>query len=150
MFRNEYFLADYIYKIGNYSVDFISTGFIGEGYTDVFNANWSSGIDTMEGYKEGRQSFGTHADGMYTYDFCVIPLVGFLGSNDPLPKNTEVKLSFDRTNNAIPVIAAAEPDDINLEIKDCYAVTEYISSPSLRTYLDSIDTLPLRYDFEDC
>ena len=29
-------------------------------------------------------------------------------------------------------------------------MTEYISSPCLRTYLDSIDTLPLRYDFEDC
>ena len=150
LFRNEYFLADYIYKIGNFSVDYINTGFIGEGYTDVFNANWSSGIDSLPGYKEGRQSFGTHEDGVSTYDFCVIPLVGFLGNNDPLPKNTEVKLSFDRTNNAIPIIAAAEPDSINLEIKDCYAVTEYISSPELRSYFDGIDNHPIRYEYEEC
>ena len=140
MFRNEYFLADYIYKIGNYSVDFISTGFIGEGYTDVFNANWSSGIDTMEGYKEGRQSFGTHADGMYTYDFCVIPLVGFLGNLDPLPKNTEVKLSFDRAQPGMSVVAEAEAE-FSIEISDCYAETEYIVGVRTKVLLNCDHTL---------
>ena len=139
-----------MYKIGNFSVDYIKTGFIGEGYTDVFNADWSSGISTLREYYIPRHSFGTLAEGMYTYDFCVIPLVGFLGNNDPLPKNTEVKLSFDRTNNAIPILAESEPDNINLEIKDCYAETEYISSPELRSYFDGIDNHPITYEYEEC
>ena len=91
MLRNEYFLADYIYKIGNFSVDFISSGFIGEGYNDIFNADWVSGISGMTEYTKPRRNYATEADGKYTYDFCVIPLVGFLGNQDPLPKNTEVK-----------------------------------------------------------
>lgn len=117
-----------MYKIGNFSTDFITTGFIGEGFTDIFNADWDSGISTMKDYTDPRHSYATHANGVYTYDFCVIPLVGFLGNQDPLPLNTEVKLSFDRTNKGTPLIAETETE-VNLEIFDCYAVTEYISSP---------------------
>ena len=103
----------------------------------------------MDEYTDPRHSYGTHADGHYTYDFCVIPLVGFLGNHDPLPKNTEVKLSFDRTQPGIPLIAASELE-LNLEISDCYAVTEYISSPELRSYFDGIDNQPIRYEYEEC
>ena len=104
----------------------------------------------MREYHIPRHSYGTLAEGMYTYDFCVIPLVGFLGNHDPLPKNTEVKLSFDRTSPGMSIIAETEPDNINLEIKDCYAETEYISSPELRSYFDGIDNHPITYEYEEC
>ena len=139
-----------MYKIGNFSVDFISSGFIGEGYTDVFNADWSSGISAMTEYTQPRRNYATHANGKYTYDFCVIPLVGFLGNQDPLPLNTEVKLSFDRTNAGIPLIAEAEVEDLTIEITDCYAMTEYVSSPELRSYFDGIDNHPIHYEYEEC
>ena len=77
-----------MYKIGNFSVDFISSGFIGEGYTDVFNADWSSGISAMTEYTQPRRNYATHANGKYMYDFCVIPLVGFLGNQDPRDPRT--------------------------------------------------------------
>ena len=139
-----------MYKIGNFSVDFISSGFIGEGYTDVFNADWVSGISAMTEYTQPRQNYATHANGKYTYDFCVIPLVGFLGNQDPLPLNTAVKLSFDRTNAGIPLIAEAEVEDLTIEITDCYAMTEYVSSPELRSYFDGIDNHPIHYEYEEC
>ena len=104
----------------------------------------------MREYHIPRHSYGTLAEGFYTYDFCVIPLVGFLGNHDPLPKNTEVKLSFDRTSPGMPIIAENEPDNLNLEIKDCYAETEYISSPELRSYFDGIDNHPITYEYEEC
>ena len=147
VFRNEYFLADYMYKIGNFSMDFIETGFIGEGYNDVYNGDWSSGVANER--KNSRQSYGTNADGVFTYDFCVIPLVGFLGNPDPLPKNTEVKLSFDRAQPGMSVVAASA-EEFSLEIRDCYAETEYISSPDLRSYFDGIDNQPIRYEYEEC
>ena len=140
-------MADYIYKVGNYNIEFIKSGFIGEGYTDIYNANYAQAAQLAEAAI--RKSYGTAVDPNVVYDFCIIPTVGFLGTNDPLPVNTEVKLSFDRTVPAVSILSDADPG-VNLEIKDCFAMTEYISSPSLRTYLDSIDTLPLRYDFEDC
>ena len=146
-FRNEYFLADYIYKIGNFSINFVNSGFLGEGYTDVYNAGWDSIHDKSA--KDVRVSYATHKSAQYTYDFCIIPLVGFLGNNDPLPTNTEVKLSFDRTNPGITLLATAN-QDIELAITDCYAMTEYVSSPELRSYFDGIDNRPIRYDYEDC
>ena len=75
MFRNEYFLADYIYKIGNFNVDFINSGFIGDGYTDIYNADWADGINGGT-QKDYRISYATSNGGSYTYDFCLIPLVG--------------------------------------------------------------------------
>lgn len=146
--RNEYFLADYIYKIGNFAVDAICTGFIGEGYTDLYNADWSDGIDSKS-QKDARLFYATTANNTHTFDFCIVPLVGFLGNNDPLPKDCEVKLSFDRTPSSVALISDAK-QDITLEIQNCYAVTEYISSPDLRSYFDGIDNAPIKYNFEDC
>ena len=140
-------MADYIYKIGNYNVEFIKSGFIGEGYTDLYNANQNQAIALSEAAI--RKRFGTDDGSNIIYDFCIIPNVGFLSNNDPLPTNTEVKLSFDRADPSVALLSADDPTVV-LEIKDCFAMTEYISSPSLRTYLDSIDNVPLRYEFEDC
>ena len=146
--RNEFFLADYIYKIGNYAVDYIATGFIGEGYTDIYNADWSDGINDKP-QKESRLFCATTAKNTHTFDFCVIPMVGLLGQDDPLPQNTEVKLSFDRTSASIPLLSDAA-QEITIELSDCYAVTEYVSSPDMRSYFDGIDNVPIRYDFEEC
>ena len=96
-----------------------------------------------------RRSYGTSVGTDRLYDFCIIPSIGFLANNDPLPTNTEVKLSFDRAGSAVSLLSADDPT-VSLEIKNCFAITEYISSPNLRTYLESIDNIPLRYEFEDC
>ena len=146
--RNEFFVSDYIFKIGNYAVDYITSGFTAEGWTDIYNADWSDGINDKP-QKAWRISYATHANSQYTYDFCLIPTGGFLGQEDPLPQNTEVKLSFDRTPASISLLADAA-QDITLELSDCYAVTEYVSSPEMRSYFDGIDNLPIRYDFEEC
>ena len=146
--RNEYFLADYIYKIGNFAVDAVNSSFISEGYTDLFNADWADGIGTNP-QKDFRIAYATLADNKYTYDFCITPLVGFLGNNDPLPKDMEVKLSFDRTPVSLALIGDQDYSG-SLSINDCYAMTEYISSPDLRSYFDGIDNHPIRYEFEDC
>ena len=75
--------------------------------------------------------------------------MGFLGNNDPLPKNCEVKLSFDRTNPGT-VLVADSAKEVSLDIQNCYAVTEYVSSQDLRSYFDGIENQPIRYNFEDC
>ena len=140
-------MADYIYKVGNYNIEFIKSGFIGEGYTDIYNANFAQASQMADAAI--RKSFGTDVDPDIVYDFCIIPNVGFLGNNDPLPVNTELKLSFDRASPSVAILSDADPV-VNLVIKDCFAMTEYISSPNLRAYFDGINTSPLKYDFEDC
>ena len=89
-------MADYIYKIGNYNTEFIKSGFIGEGYTDLYNADYAQAKQLNEAAI--RQSFGSPVGSDILYDFCIIPNIGFLGTNDPLPVNTEVKLSWKHHN----------------------------------------------------
>ena len=71
-----------------------------------------------------------------------------------LLKDVELKLCLDRADpqQALMCVDAewAAIQDTKFDIKDCYATTEYISSPDLRSYFDSIDYAPIRYDYEDC
>ena len=96
-----------------------------------------------------RKNYGTDSGDNILYDFCIIPNIGFLCNSDPLPTNCEVKLSFDRAVSSVAILSDADRG-VTLEIKECFAMTEYISSPNLRTYMDSIDNAPLRFEFEDC
>ena len=63
------------------------------------------------------------------------PSTGFLQSNVPLLPDAELKLSFDRTPMDMSFIKIKEPmTSVDyLELKDCYLLAEYISSPSLKT-----------------
>ena len=117
--------------------------------TQLFNAQGQK-------IRERRLEIGHHDvdNKKYLFDFCVIPNTGFLANADLLLKDVELKLCFDRSN---PKQYLMCPDDqwtalgdVKIDIKNCYAITEYVSSPSLRTYFDSIDYSPLRYEFEEC
>ena len=83
-------------------------------------------------------------------DFTLIPNVGFLTNPDPLMKNCELKLSFDRADPQCAIIELETGTQLgDLEISNCYAVTEYVSSPELRSYFDRIENIPIKYDYED-
>ena len=150
-FRNEFYLSDYIYKIANFDSGMIQSGFITEGYFDNFN------FDAEELKKENfslktRRKWGRHEENHTTrYEFAFSPNTGFLASPDLLLKDTELKVSFDRTP---PQTALLEVADVTneckyIEIKDCYAVTEYVSSPAIRDFYSSVDHTPFIYEFEE-
>ena len=153
LFRGEFFLTDYIYKVGNFNSSMISSAFHPEGYFDWFNSDKSElsgqgGANTVK-----RRQFGVHEHGnVRRYEFIFSPNIGFLASPDLLMKDCELKLSFDRANiaNALIEYATVTSECTEIEIKDCYAVTEYVSSPSLRNHFEKIDTSPLVYEYDDC
>ena len=66
--------------------------------------------------------------------------------------NCELKLSFDRSSPLTSVLdcGTASPILDEIEIKDCYAMTEYVSSESLRTFFDHITYEPIRYEYDAC
>ena len=151
-------LADYIYKIGNYNTDYIMSGFASEGYADILNigksnlASSSTGIAAIiKNRHRGAFDFTESGAKKRRYEFIIIPTIGFLGSNDPLIPDCELKLSFDRLAPKMSLISLKDnpPDFDGLDIKDCYALTEYISSPSLRAHYATLSTKPIVYEFED-
>ena len=67
-------------------------------------------------------------------------------------KDCELRLNFDRSTpgTALVECAAITKACETIEIKDCCAITEYVSSPSLRHYFETIDSKPLVYEYDDC
>ena len=151
-FRGEYFLIDYLQKYGNFNCNAISSMFQVEGYHDIYNFDYDK-LNLHSKTIDNRKQQGKLANDNRIYDFIFIPNNGFLNSNLPLLNNCEVKLSFDRCPaNTAFLGSSTVIDEIKnvIAIKDCYAITEYVSSDSLRNHFAKIDSGPVRYKFEEC
>ena len=151
-FRAEFFLEDYMYKIGNFNGHMIHTCFNPEGYYDHFNSDTTE-LSTPGGKNviELRQ-FAGHRDGTnIRYEFALCPNVGFLASPDLLMKDCELKITFDRAavENALVQVAAPTTECKTLEIKDCVAVTEWVSSPSMTSFFKDVENNPIVYKYDE-
>ena len=128
MFRNEFFLTDYIYKVANFDSRMVESGFIPEGYFDHFNADASELVSEELVIK--RRNYLYHEEGTKRrYEFAFTPAMGFLASPEPLLNDTELKISFDRCRPETSLIATTSitHDCEYIEIKDCHAMTEYVA-----------------------
>ena len=129
----------------------LQTGFSTEGYSDFFNMN-AEKLQRETSDIKNRRKWGRYQQGQTTrYEFAFSPNAGFLASPDHLLKDTELKISFDRCP---PSMALLEVDTVTteclkLEIKDCYAITEYVSSETIREKFASIENVPYEYEFEE-
>ena len=82
---------------------------------------------------------------------------GILNSIQPLPSNTEIKLSFDRAKAEIALLYAENeepfPDDLDnsvIQLIDPYLEVEYVTSPYLRNYHSQIIDRPVTIMYDDC
>ena len=148
-FSGEYYLSDYIQKIGNFSVDTIATCFQSEGYHDVWNGD-DTFLTNNVSVKTLRRTGASLTGTKYRYEFEFSPVNGFLSSPDLLMTNCELKLSFDRASVKHALIRLDESGILNdIEIKDCYALTEYISSGNIQNFFEKIQNEPIVYEYED-
>ena len=149
-FRGEYFLIDYLQKLGNFNTNSISSMFQCEGYHDLLNMDIDK-LSNNDTTLKHRKYQGTVKNGKRVYDFLFIPNNGFLNSNLPLVNNSELKISFDRAQLNMAFMAAENVTDMNqiVKLNDVLAITEYISSEELRKYFSKIDTSPLAYKFDE-
>ena len=115
-------------KIGNFSVSAITTCFQPEGYFDIYNfnkTNLAANTNMMNARRKGSSEVGSKT----RYEFEFSPVNGFLSSPDLLMTNCELKLSFDRASVKQALLRLDNDSSLtDLEIKDCFALTEYVSS----------------------
>ena len=144
-------------KVGNFNQSYTDSALNTELYFDGANCGHELlKKNEKQVLRSRRDAWGLPNDsGQYRYDFSIIPVFGFLGGSLPLAKNVELKLSFDRAIGKMGVIkmdaAAGETTafDKPLAITNCHAVTEWISSPAIRSYFEDIDINPIVYEYED-
>ena len=131
----------------------IQSGFMTEGYYDTYNMDAGKLKIESGRIKEARQQGATMSADNATirYEFVFTPNTGFLASPDLLLKDTELKISFDRTNPGTSLLqtSSIETECKYLEIKDCYAITEYVSSQEIRDYFEVIESRPFIYEYEE-
>ena len=163
LLRHEYFLNDYISKIGNYSVSQFKSSLGPELWLDgYYNGTEEMKAKTAEAAmmeKSRRNCFPKITRDSKEYrrlDFSFIPDYGFLGSMEPMLKNVELKLCFDREPASLSIVdydSAPGTDHSILDnpwtIKECHAVVEYVSSPDLRALYETIQSSPMVYNYDD-
>lgn len=152
-FRGEYFLAEYMSKIGNFNFQYLHHGLQTEGYFyDPFydDGDKIAADATNKQWVLKRTNVSTRSGTKRRYEFAFIPNNGFLTSPELLMKDCELKLSFDRANPKIALtkIKDSTPPD-QIEILDCYAITEYVSSPGIRNFFSTIENMPITYEYEE-
>ena len=85
---------------------------------------------------------------------------GILNCAQPMPNNTELKLSFDRALASIGLLYREKNsqsrtvptalDNKSLELIEPYLEVEYITSPYLRNFFAQIEDHPITMRYDDC
>ena len=146
--RGDYYLNDWLLKKTNFSAEYMKTFFLTEGYFDDFNYSELS-ESAKKNLVSSRRSGCQRKDGKFIYQLMIIPTDGFLLDNKPLPPNKEMKLTLRRQDAKFSTLKISEntPDLTDaLELKDCYAKVEYISSQHLRNELFEHRNISYVYD----
>ena len=122
-----------------------------EGYYDNYNFG-ADKLVTLSDYIENRKDCSVKNNGKTRWEFAFTPSVGFLGNNDELISNCELKISFDRAPPYSSLLRLDGDEEYSdpLDLIDVYAVTEYVSSPRLRDKYSMLDFRPFTYNFDDC
>ena len=84
-FRKEYFLTDYIMKVGNYTPSYLETAMAAEGCNDILNVDRNelkNDTGTIN-IRQGPSTRETDADSneVFQYEFIIIPNFGFLDTD---------------------------------------------------------------------
>ena len=140
-------------KIGNFDFDHIHTAFQTEGYFyDPFfeDGDLIAADATSKNWVSKRVTVATKSGNKQRYEFAFVPNNGFLCSPELLMKDCELKLCFDRAN---PKIALTKIHNTTaptrIDIVDCYAISEYVSSPGIRSFFNTIENMPITYEYEE-
>ena len=129
----------------------LTSAFNIEGYFDNYNFT-SEKLSSNSSYLLNRTDCSVKNGSKNRWEFAFSPNVGFLGNPEPLIRDCELKLSFDRANPYISVLETSEgtKQEKPFVLKDVMAITEYVSSNSIVSYFDKISHTPVRYEFDDC
>ena len=130
----------------------MTSAFNVEGYYDAYNFDAET-LNASDSFRQNRLYSAIKIDGgKKRWEFSFSPNFGFLGNPDELLNQCELKLSFDRAPPYNSVLRLSETKELThpFELKDVVAITEYVSSPSIREKFSMIDYKPFTYEFDEC
>ena len=113
--------------MANFDSFMIQSGFVTEGYFDNFNYD-ASLIKEESGSIKTRRTWGMKAkNNVMRYEFAFSPNTGYLASPDLLLKDTELKISFDRTTESSTKIRETLENVSVLRMLEVRKISENVS-----------------------
>ncbi|CBY08178.1 unnamed protein product [Oikopleura dioica] len=145
------------YKIADLE-DYVTSAYQMEGYYDNEIYEYLANKTDKEEVKLLRRPQCLHDSKLkkYIYELVFFPSNGFCLDNKPLPLNTTMKLKFNRLRSEYSTVHIGSTSEGQkahqgqpLEITDCYALCEYVSSPAMRNYFTRIKSKPISYKYQE-
>ncbi len=142
--------------MGNFSPDYIGTGFYTAGYFDCWNLDTEDLLEkeALDKAKKSRDTLSSSSSLTHnTYNFIFRPACGILNSTKPLTPKSELIISFDRCIADMALVNTADEDETFagkvLQIKNATLTATYYSSPFLRNYFSTISTRDICYNYDE-
>ena len=149
---NEYFLSSYFNYLINYSIDYQNSAMRSVGIYDYAQektssiAKWSEAI--FKAFSSNRASFGTPQ----TKFEVIMPIDSTIFyTNDLLPSNTSLDLSFERlkaSSSSILSKSTAISDSV-MELKDCYMMLPFKRDEAMFQLERNAIQKPLKIKYDD-
>ena len=149
---NEYFLSSYFNYLINYSIDYQNSAMRSVGIYDYAQektssiAKWSEAI--FKAFSSNRASFGTPQ----TKFEVIMPIDSTIFyTNDLLPSNTSLDLSFERLKASSSSILSQSTDisDSVMELKDCYMMLPFKRDEAMFQLERNAIQKPLKIKYDD-
>ena len=148
---NEYFLSSYFQYSSNYSIDYQVSACRPVGIFDPIAATTtkivSMGTATKSGFEQARTSPGGTAE----YEILMPIDSTIFYSNDLVPSNTAIDISFERTTAKLSCVAYKNgtESDWSIDLKDVYLTVPFKRSPALFEQERIAMTKPIKIKYDD-
>ena len=148
---NEYFLASMFQYNSNYSIDYQVSACRTVGIFDPIMAT-TAVIDAMSAStKIGFQNARVNITGGTEYEILMPIDASIFSSNELLPSNTAIDLSFERTSAKLSSILfkSHAQDDSHIDLKDVYLTLPYKRSEEMFQLERNAMSRPIKLHFDD-
>jgi len=147
---NEYFLSAYFQYQTNYSIDYLTTSCSSVGVFDNSAFGTAEYKTNPEYLTYGRRGIGSD----HVYDI-VMPIDSTIfNSNQTLPTNTPVEISFERTQSRSSVTVATDGGDTSkipdvLTLEDAYIIVPYTIDDEMQQAEQVAVSKPIKLKYDD-
>ena len=148
---NEYFLSSYFQNMVNYGVDYQQSALEPIGIFDAYNMTTAGIASQTNGQKEEIKKSRGVKDGHHEMEI-IMPIDSTIFySNDLLPSNTPMALSFERLNANYSQLLFEDAviDNVSLELSECYLSLPYKKDEEMFHLERNAIQRPLKVHFDE-
>lgn len=148
---NEYFLGQYFQYLSNYSSDYMTSAFKPSGIYDCVQTTTAQLSTLSESQKSDFKSSREGITNSKEYEILMNIDTSIFGSNDLMPSNTPIDISFERANadlSSILLTDASVSSTVN-KLKDVYLIVPIVRDENMFQLERNAISKPIKIQYDD-